>query len=75
MFFRLVVIALLGSSDLIEGVAAGIVSSRSELGTNVIVERAEPTCLNANALQSASDLTGQESGTDGIKPGQAPSAM
>ena len=29
--------------------------------------------LNAANIQSASDKTGQETGTDGIKPGQAPS--
>ncbi|KAH7359308.1 hypothetical protein B0T11DRAFT_259223 [Plectosphaerella cucumerina] len=31
-------------------------------------------CINNNLIQKASSLTGQESGTDGIKPGQAPSA-
>lgn len=33
------------------------------------------TCLNNNLIQSASKLTGQEDGTEGIKPGQAPSAV
>jgi hypothetical protein len=33
------------------------------------------TCLNNNLIQSASGLTGQETGTEGIKPGQAPSAV
>lgn len=33
------------------------------------------TCLNNNLVQSASKLTGQEDGTEGIKPGQAPSAV
>lgn len=32
------------------------------------------SCINNNLIQKASSLTGQESGTDGIKPGQAPSA-
>ncbi|KAG9231765.1 hypothetical protein BJ875DRAFT_344141, partial [Amylocarpus encephaloides] len=31
-------------------------------------------CLNPALLQASSGLTGQENGTDGIKPGQAPSA-
>jgi hypothetical protein len=30
-------------------------------------------CLTPDLIQSASDKTGQEPGTDGIKPGQAPS--
>ncbi|KAH8672141.1 hypothetical protein BGZ60DRAFT_469528 [Tricladium varicosporioides] len=33
------------------------------------------TCLAANALQTASGKTGQETGTEGIKAGQAPSAI
>jgi transcription initiation factor TFIID subunit 15 len=32
------------------------------------------TCLKTNVIQSASGLTGQEPGTEGIKAGQAPSA-
>jgi hypothetical protein len=31
-------------------------------------------CLTPDLIQSASDKTGQEPGTDGIKAGQAPSA-
>jgi transcription initiation factor TFIID subunit 15 len=31
--------------------------------------------LNKDLIQSASGLTGQEPGTEGIKPGQAPSAV
>jgi hypothetical protein len=31
-------------------------------------------CLTSDLIQSASDKTGQEPGTDGIKAGQAPSA-
>jgi transcription initiation factor TFIID subunit 15 len=33
------------------------------------------TCLNNDLIQSASGLTGQEAGTEGIKAGQAPSAV
>lgn len=32
-------------------------------------------CLNTNLIQSASDKTGQEPGTEGIKAGQAESAV
>jgi transcription initiation factor TFIID subunit 15 len=32
-------------------------------------------CLNNDLIQSASGLTGQEAGTEGIKPGQSPSAV
>jgi hypothetical protein len=45
-----------------------------ELGGNVIRAAASKTCLAANALQTASDLTGQEPGTAGIEAGQTPSA-
>jgi hypothetical protein len=33
---------------------------------------ASPTCLDPDVIQTASALTGQEDGTDGIKEGQAP---
>lgn len=32
-------------------------------------------CLDLNAIQSASGLTGQEEGTKGVRPGQSPSKM
>jgi hypothetical protein len=35
----------------------------------------DPTCLDPNVIQTASALTGQEDGTDGIKEGQAPSEV
>lgn len=37
-------------------------------------EAANGKCLAANLTQNASSKTGQEPGTDGIKPGQVPSA-
>lgn len=37
-------------------------------------QAANGKCLATNLTQSASSKTGQEPGTDGIKPGQAPSA-
>ncbi|TQN69783.1 hypothetical protein CSHISOI_05437 [Colletotrichum shisoi] len=36
-------------------------------------KQAKSSCLNSNLIQSASALTGQEPGTDGIKAGQAKS--
>jgi len=64
-------IALLGSAGLIEGAVLNV--PKGQLGVRQ-AKNASPTCLAAKAIQSASDLTGQESGTAGIKPGQAPSA-
>lgn len=68
-----VVVALLASAGLIEGAAMDFSRTKVELGTNLVLRQTEPTCLNRDTIQSASALTGQEEGTDGIKPGQAPS--
>lgn len=72
MLYSYVAIALLGSAGLVNAAALDMPLRRQAGGNQN--QGASPTCLAANALQSASDLTGQESGTDGIKPGQAPSA-
>lgn len=68
MLSPFVVVALLASAGLIEGAAMDFSRTQAELGL-----RAEPTCLNRDTIQSASALTGQEKGTKGVKPGQAPS--
>lgn len=73
MLSPFVVVALLASAGLIEGAAMDFSRTKAELGTNLVLRQAEPTCLKRDTIQSASALTGQEEGTDGIKPGQAPS--
>lgn len=72
MLYSYIAIALLGSVGLVNGAALDMPLRRRAAETQS--QGASPTCLAANALQSSSDLTGQESGTDGIAPGQAPSA-
>jgi hypothetical protein len=72
MLYSYIAIVLLGSASLVTGAALDMPLKRQTGGKQT--QGASPTCLAANALQSASDLTGQESGTAGIKPGQAPSA-
>ncbi|KFY66380.1 hypothetical protein V496_02073 [Pseudogymnoascus sp. VKM F-4515 (FW-2607)] len=73
MLSPFLVVALLASAGLIEGAAMDFSRTKAELGTNLVLRQAEPTCLKRDTIQSASALTGQEEGTDGIKPGQAPS--
>jgi hypothetical protein len=64
-----IAVLLLGLSSIIAGAAV----NRKELGGTSLRHRqnADPTCLASDALQTASEKTGQEDGTDGIKPGQA----
>jgi len=40
-----------------------------------VLKRNESSCLAADVRQSASGLTGQEKGTEGVKDGQSPSDM
>ena len=71
MFYSFITIALLGSAGLIEGGVMGM--SRGRLSSS-LEKRQSQTCLNPEVIQDASDLTGQEDGTEGIEDGQAPSA-
>lgn len=73
MLPSLLLLVLIGSTSLVEGAAVGTSRQRRDLGSKVL-KRAENTCIAANALQTGSFKTGQEPGTDGIKPGQSPSA-
>lgn len=70
MLYRYIAL-LLGSSSVIAGAAL----NREDLASARLQQRqnGNPTCLAPNALQTASEKTGQEAGTDGIKDGQAPS--
>ena len=54
--------------------SAGSQALDSRQNNNKQNSNASQTVLAANALQTASQRTGQEAGTDGIKAGQAPSA-
>lgn len=58
--------------------AAILPSSSASGDIGMVVARqsksASENCLKTNLIQSASALTGQEKGTDGIKAGQAKSA-
>ncbi|KAL5348912.1 hypothetical protein ACLOAV_006337 [Pseudogymnoascus australis] len=72
-FIVVALLALLASVGLTEGAAMDFSRTDAEHGTNLVLRQAEQTCLNRNTIQSAGALTGQEDGTDGIKPGQAPS--
>ncbi|KAH7413370.1 hypothetical protein BKA64DRAFT_719281 [Cadophora sp. MPI-SDFR-AT-0126] len=82
MLFSYIAIFALGSAGLINGavLASDPVSGRAQkskfrgVQSRQNTNKASQTCLAANALQTASGKTGQEAGTDGIKPGQAPSA-
>ncbi|KAK2767806.1 hypothetical protein FQN54_003965 [Arachnomyces sp. PD_36] len=71
MFSSLIFIALLGPAGLIEGAFLGTTKRGLVRG---LERRQSSTCLNPEVIQSASDLTGQEEGTEGIEEGQAPSA-
>lgn len=73
MLSPLVAVAFLAFAGLIEGAAMDFSRTKAELSTNLVLRQAEPTCLKRDTIQSASALTGQEKGTEGIKPGQAPS--
>lgn len=79
MIFHIILIASLASAGRIEGAVLDI-----SKGANLVArqqggrqgsQQGGQTCLNTNLIQSASALTGQEPGTEGIKPGQAPSAV
>ena len=80
MLFSNLALFALGSAGLING--ASLPSNqayRSSEGTKVLNvrqnnQKAAKTVLASNALQTGSEKTGQESGTDGIVAGQAPSA-
>ncbi|KAL0932836.1 fungal transcriptional regulatory protein [Colletotrichum truncatum] len=65
-------VAMLGEAAVLSTPAHGTISSsllsRQNKGGN-----GGGACLNKNLIQSNSDKTGQEPGTDGIKPGQAKS--
>ena len=54
--------------------SAGSQALDSRQNTNNKKPNASQTVLDAKSLQTASERTGQEEGTDGIKAGQAPSA-
>lgn len=73
-FIAVALLALLASAGLTEGAAMDFSRTKAEHGTNLVLRQAGQICLKRNTIQSASALTGQEDGTDGIKPGQAPSA-
>lgn len=45
-----------------------------EQASRLHARQGQQSCLDPNLIQSASAKTGQEPGTEGIKPGQAPSA-
>jgi transcription initiation factor TFIID subunit 15 len=81
MFSQFFLIASLASAGLIEGAAldlsnnANIVARQQRGGGQQGGQQGGQTCLKTNLIQTASGLTGQEPGTDGIKPGQAPSAV
>ncbi|PVI04789.1 hypothetical protein DM02DRAFT_555581 [Periconia macrospinosa] len=86
MFSRSILIALVASAGLIEGTAIDFSISpkmvarqqggqrNGQQGGQRGGQQGGQTCLNNDLIQSASALTGQEAGTEGIKPGQAPSA-
>jgi transcription initiation factor TFIID subunit 15 len=79
--------ASLASAGLIEGAAlnvsdkANVVARQrggqqgGQQGGQKGGQQGGQACLNSNLIQSASGLTGQEAGTEGIKPGQSPSAV
>jgi transcription initiation factor TFIID subunit 15 len=91
MFSRFILFASLASAGLIEGAALDISNKANvvarqrggqqggqqggQKGGQQGGQQGGPTCLNSNLIQTASGLTGQEAGTEGIKPGQAPSAV
>ncbi len=82
MLFSYITLFALGSAGLINGavLASDPVSGRAQksrfrgVQSRQSKDKPNQTCLAANALQTASEKTGQEAGTDGIKAGQAPSA-
>ncbi|RSL92451.1 hypothetical protein CEP52_013812 [Fusarium oligoseptatum] len=45
-----------------------------ERASRLVARQGQQSCLDPDLIQSASAKTGQEPGTEGIKPGQAPSA-
>ena len=67
------VVFLLRSAGLIEGASLGRFTARASHGSNIFPRQGEESCLKTDLIQSASALTGQEPGTEGIKPGQAAS--
>ena len=80
MHVTLSVGVVLASAGLINGAAL----SHLEIGFNLFRrqnqqnqqnqnQQDQGSCLDPDLIQSASDLTGQEPGTKGIKPGQAAS--
>ncbi|CAM1504639.1 Fc.00g022300.m01.CDS01 [Cosmosporella sp. VM-42] len=65
---------LLASAGLIDGASVGQPSPRKVFRPNLFPRQGAESCINQDLIQSASSLTGQEPGTEGIKPGQAASA-
>lgn len=80
MLFSSLALFALGSAGLINGASLGSNQAyRGNEGTKVLDirqnnQKVDKTALASNALQTASEKTGQEAGTDGIVAGQAPSA-
>ncbi|KZL77138.1 ribosomal protein S17 [Colletotrichum tofieldiae] len=73
MLYSFVFAAVL-SAALTQGVALPGSSSLVHPGLGILArQQSKSTCLQSNLIQSASGLTGQESGTSGIKAGQAKS--
>lgn len=72
MIFTLISATILASASLIDG--ATLDRSRGNFGSNLFRRQDQQSCLNSDLIQDASAFTGQEPGTDGIKPGQAESA-
>jgi transcription initiation factor TFIID subunit 15 len=75
MFFRFILVASLASAGLIEGAAMDLLDKTNVMARQQRGQQGGQTCLQNNLIQTASTLTGQEPGTEGIKPGQAPSAV
>lgn len=79
MVSLVILIASLVSAGLIEGatldMSKGAILEARQRGGQQGGQQGGQTCLNTNLIQTASTLTGQEAGTEGIKPGQAPSAV
>ncbi|KAM0419059.1 hypothetical protein ACHAPT_011998 [Fusarium lateritium] len=72
--FRHFIITLLLSVWLVTVSAHASRSNTLERASRLVARQGQQSCVDPDLIQSASAFTGQEPGTEGIKPGQAPSA-
>ncbi|PKS06166.1 hypothetical protein jhhlp_007483 [Lomentospora prolificans] len=65
---------LLSTGLLTHGASIDFSGAKGGRGLNLLARQTQPSCLKPELIQDSSAITGQEPGTEGMQPGQTPSA-